>query len=170
VLGLQPKILLWSGWLLNNSNGASTLVKEIVQDYTDTLQDLRKAVVNEDRSNEAIRAGIYHVDAIIFIKDWRGQYGKYVAVSRRWEQFFGRTFNIVKGLSDYELMHPHDADKRCMMEKTALETGRTQVFDIPANPRMLRHDKVTLRISPFRVKSDDCNHIVGVCLVDYLDV
>lgn len=146
------------------------MTEKIVKDYTDTLRDLRKAVAEEDWANDALRIGIYHADAVMFIKDWRGQAGRYVAVSKRWEQFFGRQFNVIRGLSDYDIMHPSDADKRVMMEKTALETGRTQVFDLPPAIRMMRHDKVTMRLTPYRVKSDDHNFLVGVCLVDYLDV
>jgi PAS domain-containing protein len=144
--------------------------ERVVKDYTDTLRDLRKAVAEDDSSNEALRIGIYNADAIMFIKDWRGQAGKYVAVSKRWEQFFGKPFTVVRGLSDYDIMHPVDADRRTIMEKTALETGRTQVFDLPPTIRMIRHDKVTMRLTPYRVKSDDNNFLIGVCLVDYVDV
>ena len=141
-----------------------------VKDYVETLRDLKQAVAEETWGNDAIRHAMYHADAIIFIKDWRGQNGKYVAVSKRWEQFFNRSFSVVKDLTDYDIMHPVDADKRVLMEKTALETGRTQVYQLPPQARMLRHDALKMKLTPYRVNSSDPNFIVGLCLPDYIDV
>lgn len=130
--------------------------------FSDTIVDLKKALDAEDDEIQAMRKAFRVIEAIVELRDCSSWPSKFVAVSRKWEQWSGlREFDIV-GTDDYKYRPRKMADGFTLVLKEVIASAKSMSYVAPTGNTASGFKPVRFTLTPFMIGKKDYVVAIGI--------
>lgn len=143
-------------------------IEHAVRTFSDTIVDLKKALDAEETEIAALRTAFRLLEAVVELRDCSKWPAKYVAVSKKWEQWSGlREFDVI-GKTDYDLRPRKMADQLTLLSKEVVGAQRTLSY-VDSGNASTKYKALRFMLTPFTIGKSEFVVAIGIPVMSTSD-
>jgi hypothetical protein len=140
-------------------------------DFDQTISMARRVASIEELHAEAIKQFLYMCPVMSYIKDYSGDVGVYVFVSREWERTYGIKKTQVIGKTDHDFFPKPQADRFRLNDLHALEFEKTVTVVDYVGTRYSNWRPIKMALLPMQIgPGTKWNYVAGMHLPNMVTI